>query len=177
MKPDMHDGMNADMKGDLHERARRLIDMERVESLAAPDRRWLEEHLAGCEACAARAAATEAALRAVKTPPVSMPLGLAASAQSIVRRRAEELHAQRTRNLALGVGCTLSWLLGVASAPLVWRVCVWVGATFELPRLLWVAGFVAWWLVPASAMGLVILWQRRRADAESHGFGSGWERR
>jgi hypothetical protein len=177
MKERMPERMNAGAGDDLHERARRLIDTERVEGLAPSDQRWLEEHLAGCEACTGRAAATDATLRTLKTARVPVPHGLAASTQSIVRRRANELRAQRGRNVALAAGCTFSWLLGVASAPLVWRACAWVGATFELPRLLWIAGFVAWWLVPAAAMGLVILWQRRHAEAESRAFGPEWERR
>lgn len=173
----MNDKLNVSMNDDLHERARRLIDKERVEGLAVPEQRWLEEHLAACEACAGRVAATDAALRVLRTMPVSVPRGLATSAQLIVRRRAEELRAQRTRNVGLAVSCTLSWVVGVASAPLVWRVCAWLGATFGLPRLLWMSGFVAWWLVPVSAMGLLILWQRRRAEREANGFGTGWERR
>ena len=160
-----------------HERARSLIDKERVEGLTVPEQRWLQEHLAVCEACASRAAATDTALRALRTAPVSVPHGLAASARLMVRQRAEELRAQHTRNIALAVSCTLSWVVGVASAPLVWRACAWLGATFALPRLLWMSGFVAWWLVPAAAMGLVILWQRRRAEGESRGFAPGWERR
>jgi hypothetical protein len=163
----MNHGMDLGVKtavdDGLHERARSLIDKERVEGLTAPEQRWLEDHLAGCEACTGRAAATDAALRALRMALVPVPHGLAASAQLIVRRRAEEMHVQHARNVALAVSCTLSWVVGVASAPLVWRACAWLGARFELPRLLWILGFAAWWLVPASAMGLVILWQRRRA--------------
>jgi hypothetical protein len=170
MKARMNDGTKAGIDDDLHERARRLIDQECVEGLAVTDERWLKEHLAACEACAGRAAATEAALRALRTVPVSVPHGLAASALLIVRRRTEELRVQHTRNVALAVGCTFSWAVGVASAPLVWRVCAWLGATFELPRLLWMLGFVAWWLVPASAMCLVILGQRRRAEGCNGGL-------
>jgi hypothetical protein len=172
MRPRMNDGMNAGMKAsmrtgiddDLHERALRLIDQERVEGLAAPDQRWLADHLGACEACAGRAAATQAALRALRTAPVSVPHGLAASAQLIVRRRAEELRVQRTRNVALAVGCALSWLVGVASAPLVWRVCAWLGHEFDLPRAVWVFGFAFWWLVPAAAAGGVVLWYRSQAE-------------
>ncbi len=162
----MSDGMNVSMNGDLHERARRLIDKERVEGLAAPERRLLEEHLAACEACAGRAAATDTALRALRTMPVSVPRGLATSAQLIVRRRAEELRVQHTRNVALAVSCTLSWVVGVASAPLVWRACAWLGREFDLPRVVWVLGFGFWWLVPAAAAGGVLLWYRSRAERE-----------
>jgi hypothetical protein len=171
--------MKPDLNGDLHERAQRLIDMERVEGLAPADRRWLGDHLAACETCAARAAQTEGALRALRTVSVLVPGGLAASAQFIVRRRSEELRVQHTRNVALAIGCTLSWVLGVASAPFVWRICAWLGAALDLPRAVWMLGFATWWFVPAAAMGLVILWQRRRSEGESMrgSAGAGWEGR
>ncbi|HXJ94134.1 MAG TPA: hypothetical protein VMT20_14895 [Terriglobia bacterium] len=158
--------MNVSMNGDLHERARSLIDKERVEGLAAPELRWLADHLGACEACAGRAAATDAALRALRTMPVSVPSGLATSAQLLVRRRAEELRVQHARNVALAVSCILSWVVGVASAPLVWRVCAWLGREFDLPRVVWVLGFGFWWLVPAAAASGVVLWYRSRAERE-----------
>jgi hypothetical protein len=166
--------MSASMNDDLHARAWRLIAMERVEGLAANDQIWLRGHLDACGICAARAEAADAAVQALRTTSVSLPRGLAESTQWTVRRKAEELHAQRTRHVALAVGCTLSWLLGVASAPLVWSICAWGGAMFDLPRAVWLAGFAAWWFVPLAAMGLVILWQRRRAEGESRGAGPEW---
>lgn len=169
------DAKNADV--DVHERARRLIDMERVEGLSPVDQRWLEDHLAACEACAGRASQTDAALRILGTFSVSVLRDLAASAQFAVRRRAEELRAQHTRNVALAIGCTLSWVFGVVSAPLVWKACAWLGATFDLPRALWILGFVTWWFVPMSVMGLVILLMRRRWESEPPTFGSRWEGR
>ena len=74
---------NASAVENLHERARRLIDQERVEGLAPEDRRWLEEHLAGCEACSGWAASAEAAIRALKSVSVAVPPGLAVRAQSL----------------------------------------------------------------------------------------------
>jgi hypothetical protein len=85
----------------------------------------------------------------------------------IVRRRAEELSAQRLRNVGLVVGCALSWLVGVASAPLVWRIFAWIGNTFDLPRIVWVLGFTLWWLVPVAAAACVVLWYRARAERET----------
>ena len=71
-----------------------------------------------------------------------------------------------TRNLWLIAGCAVSWVAGVASAPLVWRVCEWMGTTFDLPRLVWHLVFLSWWLVPAASAGLVILWVHKRAERE-----------
>jgi hypothetical protein len=171
--------MKPHVSDDVHDRARRLIDRERVEGLPRADQRWLAEHLEACEACGGRAAQTEAALRALKTLSVPVPGGLASSVQFIVRRRAEELRAQHRRNVALAIGCMLSWVFGVASAPLVWRICAWLGATLDLPRVVWMIGFAGWWFVPVLAMGLVILGQRRRAESASirDSAGAGWQGR
>jgi len=154
------------MNENLHERARRLIDAERVEGLSDEDRRWLEEHLAGCDACARWAAATDAALGTLRSVSVALPPGLAAATRLRVRQRAQELNHSRARNAALVAGCALSWLAGVASAPLVWRAFAWLGATFDLPRVVWVIGFACWWLVPGAAAAMVVLWQRSLAEPE-----------
>jgi len=154
---------------DDHEQARRLMDMERVEGLAAAERRWLQEHLADCEACAGWETSTEAALRLFKSAPVAVPLGLAESAKLRVRERVAELEQQRARTVALIVGCGLSWLMGVASAPLVWKACAWIGSLFDLPRIVWVLGFACWWLVPAATVGLLIAWAGSRPERENLG--------
>lgn len=151
---------------DSHARARRLIDKESVEGLGVEERRWLEEHLAGCEACWRWAAAAEAALRMFRSVSIVPPPGLAALAKFRVHERAMALKQQRARNRALIVGCALSWLVGVASAPLVWRLCAWLGSTLDLPRIVWQLAFFFWWLVPAAAAGLVIILAQARSHNE-----------
>jgi anti-sigma factor RsiW len=151
---------------DLHERALWLIDRERVEGLEPEERRWLQDHLAGCEACAARSASTEAAVRGLKSVSVPLPPGLAASTNLRVRKEVADIKQRRTRTIALIAGCAASWTVGVASAPLVWRLCEWLGTTLSLPRIVWELGFLSWWLVPAASAGLVVLWARSRAERE-----------
>lgn len=158
--------MKNEASENLHERAQQLIDRKHVEGLPPEELRWLEDHLSTCEACAGRSASTKAALRSLKSVSVALPSDLAASAKLRVREEAARLKQRRARNLALIVGCAISWALGVASAPLVWRVCEWLGSTFALPRIVWIAGFACWWFVPAAAVGLVILWAQARAERE-----------
>lgn len=152
--------------GDMHERARRLIDHELIEGLAPDEHRWLEDHLGVCKDCAAWAASTKETLRALKSVSVALPSGLAASTNLRVREKAAELKQRRAKNLALIAGCAASWIAGVASAPLAWRLCEWLGTTLDLPRIVWVLGFLCWWFVPAVAAGLVILWARTREERE-----------
>lgn len=149
---------------DSHERARRLIDVERVEGLAVEESRWLEDHLAACESCARRAAETEAAIRSLKSISVSLPPGLSALTKQRVLARAQELAQQRKRNLVLIAACAFSWLAGVASAPLVWKLCAWGGSELDLPRLVWQLAFFCWWFVPAAATGVVILLANARSN-------------
>lgn len=150
--------------GNLHERCRNLIDRNLIEGLTAEEQRWLEDHMAECGPCATRMASTEAAVRAVKSVSIALPRGLAASTKLRVREQAANHKRRRARNLALIAGCAVSWVAGVASAPLVWRMCEWVGTTLYLPRIVWQLGFLSWWLVPAACAGLVVLWARPRAD-------------
>lgn len=152
--------------GNLHERARSLIDRNTIEGLEPEDQRWLAAHLAECEACTAHAVSTEAAVRAVKSVSVALPRSLAASTKLRVREEAAKLKQRRARSLALIIGCTISWVAGVASAPLVWKVCEWVGTTLDFPKVVWELGFLSWWLVPAASVGLVVLWVSARAERE-----------
>jgi hypothetical protein len=142
---------------DLHERARRLIDMERIEGLAIEEGRWLESHLAVCEACAGWAEDAGAALQMFRSVSIAPPPGLAVLAKLRVREKAVELKQQRSRNLALIAGCAVSWMAGAASAPLVWRLCAWLGSRLDLPRIVWQLAFFSWWFVPAAAASLVII--------------------
>jgi len=151
---------------DIHELARRLVDRERIEELAPEEQHWLSDHLVACEDCAAWQTSTEAVLRALKSLSVALPPGLAASTNFRVREEAAKLKQRRARNLALIAACVISWVAGVASAPLVWRACAWIGAVLDLPRIVWELGFVAWWFVPAGAVGLVVIWARVQAERE-----------
>lgn len=69
----------------------------------------------------------------------------------------------------LWVCCGFSWLLGIASAPLVWDVFKWLGSEAGVPALLWEAGFALWWLVPASIAAAIVIWQRSRGLSDTQG--------
>jgi len=161
---------NKQASDNAHQRARRLIDRERVEGLEPEERRWLVEHLRLCADCASRSASTEATMQALKSISVPVPPGLAASTSLRVREKALEMKGRRTRKIALVTACSGSWAAGVASAPLVWKACEWLGTTLDLPRIVWVLGFLSWWLVPAVSAALVILWVTARADREGPSF-------
>src|SRR5260370_4106660 len=82
------------MSQELHARAERLIAQERVEGISTADQLWLRQHLADCASCAARASATEQAIRSLRGWSVAMPPALASRTQFRVRMRAQQLRGE-----------------------------------------------------------------------------------
>ena len=148
------------MNENLHERARQLLDESVVEGLRPADEAWLREHLAACSDCALRVAATQNVLRALRAVPVSLPRDLAARTQLRVRLRAQQTSPATNGSFWLWAVTAASWLLGVFSAPLVWRGFAWLGANFGVPKLALEFGFVLWWAVPALVAVGAVLHQR-----------------
>src|SRR5262249_27171894 len=137
-----------------------LLTESIVEGLQPADQSWLRQHLAGCPSCAREAAATHDVLRALRAVPVGMPRDLAARTQLRVRLRAQETATAANGSFWLWVVTAASWLLGVFSAPLIWRGFAWLGSNFGLPKLALEMGFVLWWAVPALAAVGAVLHQR-----------------
>jgi anti-sigma factor RsiW len=148
------------MNENLHERAQRLLTESVVEGLCPADETWLCDHLAECPACAREAAATRNVLRALRGVPVSVPRDLAARTQLRVRLRAQQASPAATGSFWLWAVTAASWLLGVFSAPLVWRGFAWLGSNFGLPKLALEFGFVLWWTVPPLLAAAIILHQK-----------------
>jgi hypothetical protein len=157
------------MNPEIHERARRLIDAWQIEGISASDREWLDAHLAECSSCQSRVEANERALQALRTISFSVNPSLVSTTQARVRLRARELRENQVRMRALWISCALSWVLGVASAPFVWRAFQWIGIHAALPSLIWKTGFALWWLLPAGAVAILVAWnQRRTANQEGY---------
>jgi hypothetical protein len=144
----------------LHQRAQRLLAESLVEGIAASDRAWLGQHLRECADCAREAAVTQEALQALRGVPVAVPQDLVARTQLRVRLRAQEAGESSRSGLLLWVITGASWLLGVFSAPLVWRGFAWFGGQFGVPRLALEMGFVLWWTLPALLAVAAVLYQR-----------------
>jgi hypothetical protein len=153
------------MNENLHQRAHQLLAESLVEGLRPADEAWLREHLAACSGCAQEAAATQNALRALRAVPVSVPRDLAARTQLRVRLRAQQTSPATNGSFWLWAVTAASWLLGVFSAPLVWRGFAWLGANFGLPKLALEIGFVLWWAVPALVAVAAVLHQRALSEA------------
>jgi hypothetical protein len=154
------------MSENLHQRAKQLFDESLVEGLSSGDQSWLDGHLRDCAECSHEIARTRQLLRAFGSVPVAIPRDLAARAQLRVRLRAQESAQAAPTSALLWVMTAASWVLGILSAPLVWRVFAWVGSQLNLPKPVLEFGFVLWWTVPALIAVAVILHQR----SSSHGL-------
>ena len=160
-----------------HVRARQLFAQSLVEGLAPGDETWLAAHLRECDACSRDTASTHELLSALRTVPVSVPHHLAARTQMLVRLRAQQAGQASEGNLLLWVVTAASWLLGVFSAPLVWRGFAWVGAQLNLPKPVLGLGFVLWWAVPALIAAAAVIHQKTAGNSMAgRSFGSNIKR-
>jgi hypothetical protein len=155
------------MSGEMHARAEKLIAQERVEGLAREERQWLANHLRECANCARLAQDTDAALRSLRQNPIPLPPGLAARTQFRVRLRAQEMQEREPKRRLIWIICGMSWALGVATAPYVWRAFEWVGQRTGAPKLLWELGFGLWWTIPALVAAAVLLMEKAGQPGDS----------
>ena len=163
------------MNAEVHERACRLIDASHVEGISVSERNWLDAHLADCPTCEARARANERALQALRSNTLSVDPALVSTTQARVRWRARQLRENQARLHALWISCGLSWLLGAATAPLLWEAVAWLGRRLDVSQAVWIAVFVMCWIAPATLVGAVVAW--KYSHAASAGIGrTTWER-
>jgi len=155
------------MNENLHARAEKLIAQERVEGISQAERDWLAGHLHECPACSQVAQQTNDALRTLRGLAIPLPRGLAARTQFRVQLRAQELREREPKRRLLWIMCVMSWGLGIATAPYVWRAFEWAGERIGLPRLVWEMGFGLWWTIPALIAGAVVLMENLRLAHEN----------
>jgi hypothetical protein len=153
------------MSENIHQRAEQLFAQSLVEGLSSADQAWLEAHVRECPECARQTASTQELLRALRNVPVAIPRDLAARTQLRVHLRAQESAQRSTSGTVLWIITAASWLLGVLSAPLVWRGFAWLGVEFNLPKPMLELGFVLWWAVPALVAVAAVLHQRAMSHA------------
>jgi hypothetical protein len=153
----------------VHDRALQLIAQARVEGIAEADSNWLRAHLEECEFCSDQARHTDRALRLMRTAAIPLPQGLASRTQFRVRLRAQELREREPKRRALWLACAVSWALGIASAPYVWRLFAWFGERTGVPKLVWELGFGLWWTIPALFFAFVMLMEKMRHGEERIG--------
>ncbi|MGC1415442.1 MAG: hypothetical protein WA817_09185 [Candidatus Acidiferrum sp.] len=155
------------MNENLHARAEKLIAQERIEGISQDQRNWLAAHLRECQACSQVAQQTNDALRILRGMPIPLPRGLAARTQFRVQLRAQEMREREPKRRLLWIMCAMSWALGIATAPYVWRAFEWAGEHIGVPRLVWEMGFGLWWMIPALIAAAVVLMENARLANEN----------
>jgi len=148
------------MREEGHEWALQLIDKMQVEGLTAAERVELEAHLESCAHCQKLAHQTEQALRAFRAAAPRFDSSLVLRTQMQARVRAHEIAENAARLRALWISCALSWVLGVVSAPLMWRGFEWLGQRLALSRVEWITGFALAWIAPAVVAAAIIVWRQ-----------------
>jgi hypothetical protein len=155
------------MSNDRHERAQILMFQRRVEGVSAEEQSWLAAHLSECEMCSGVDAQTGAALSALRSAQIELPKNLASRAQMRVRLRADEMNEREPGRKLLWALVGISWMLGVATAPLVWRGFEWVGSEFGLPKIVLLSGMALWWLVPGLLITGAVVMQKQKSEREA----------
>jgi hypothetical protein len=155
------------MNENLHARAEALIAQERIEGILQSERDWLAAHLRECPSCAQIAQQTNDALGALRGLPIPLPRGLAARTQFRVQLRAQEMREREPKRRLLWIMCAMSWALGIATAPYVWRAFEWAGERIGVPKLLWEMGFGLWWTIPALVAAAIVLLESVRLANEN----------
>jgi hypothetical protein len=153
------------MRNDEHARARGLIDAAAIEGIPSSDREWLDGHLESCAECSAFARVTDSAAGVVRLTTVALPPDLAARTQYRLRLRMDEAPRVRYR-WALGISAGLSWVLGIASAPVVWRGFEWASRLTGLPPVWMKLAFGLWWAVPAALAAAIWTIENRKAEEQ-----------
>ena len=149
------------MNEQTHQRARKLVAQQNIESLSSDEQYWLEAHLAECESCAAEQIQLRESLSALRTMHLDLPPNLASRTQFRVRMRAEELREKEPAKKSVWAIAAVSWALGVSTAPWVWHGLEWLGRETGAPKLLLQAGFVLWWSVPPMIAAWAALSDKR----------------
>jgi hypothetical protein len=153
----------------MHERARRLLTIDRVEGLTATERAWLEAHLDGCPVCMREAEVLDTALQQLQAAP-SAPAGLVRRTQLAVRVRAEAHGREQGALVPLWVAAAFSAVWTLATAPVAWWALARVGRAAHLPDFVWQAGFILWWFLPATLAAAVLAWRHVAGNAQSSSF-------
>ncbi len=154
------------MSEQTHERAKELIAQACIEQVSSDDQRWLEAHLAECESCANEQRRLRESLSALRTMHLDLPPNLASRTQFRVRMRAEELREKEPAKKFIWAIAAVSWALGVATAPFVWRGIEWLGHTTGAPTIILQVGFVLWWSVPPLIAAWAALFDKRLAQPQ-----------
>ena len=145
------------MKPDIHQQARELIACTGSEQLSQERSSWLRDHLQECAPCREYAAAASQVAAAMRAIPVAADRNLVRTTQLRVRLHAQKLQQQRDRMRLVWMSCTLLFVSGALTTPLLWRSFHWMGEMAQLSTPVWQGAFVMFWIVPALTASIFLI--------------------
>jgi hypothetical protein len=144
-----------------HERAIDLITRNGVEGIDRSEAAWLDLHLEGCPNCSSYASSLGAASQVFRSTPVMAGRSLVSSTQARLRTRATEMRERESRMFLVGISFCLGVLSSTASAWLWWKFGSWVVQLLGLPESIVAPGVVLFWLLPAIAFAMLMMFVPR----------------
>ncbi len=144
------------MSESTHERAARLIFRSQIEDMPPADSVWLEAHLADCDECRHRAAATYRAIQAIRSATVALDPALVENTRLQIRRLAQKRVRRGFPGAWLWVGSALSSAWIVVSGLYAWRGFGWIAHQVGIPSPFWQMGFALWWVVPTLLLAALL---------------------
>jgi hypothetical protein len=148
------------MNPETHERARKLLGAATVEGISPMEDQWLKTHLSACEECTNEARALESAVGAFRSLRVVANGDMVRRTNLAVRRRAQELQARREHAIPLWISVGVSTVLVLVTTPYAWSLFAWFGRITNMPNMVWQAGFLMWWFLPATILAAAAGWKR-----------------
>jgi predicted anti-sigma-YlaC factor YlaD len=143
------------MTHDIHEQARELLALGL--ELTDAQQKTLRDHLAACAPCQSFADAVGQTATALRSSPLAADARLVRATQMRVRFHAARLRETRERMWLVGMACAGVGISAAVSAPLVWKLFGWMGASTGMARPVWQAGFVVLGIVPVLAVAVLLL--------------------
>jgi anti-sigma factor RsiW len=141
------------------QRAKKLLEAERIDGISAEERKWLAEHLETCAACTNEANALAFAVGSLRSVSVTASPDLVRRTSMVLRRRSAQLRQERDRALPLWIAVGIASVWMIVTAPVTWSIFSWLGRTLEVSDLVWELGFLMWWFLPATVLGAAAAWQ------------------
>jgi predicted anti-sigma-YlaC factor YlaD len=145
------------MTPDAHDEARQLVALGRVEELPGARQIWLRSHLEECAACKEYAEAAGRAVQALRSVTLAADARLVRATQMRVRFHAGRLREARERMWVMGLACLGVGLSAAVTAPVLWRLFVWMGEQVGVSGTVVQASFAVFYIVPALAVSVLLL--------------------
>lgn len=148
-----------------HERAAGLLAERAIEGVSQADEAWLQQHLAGCEACSGYANALGLTRQALCSIPVTASDELVSATKARVRIRALEMREQAARTALVSISVLIGAAVSSVSLYYAWPLVRWLETSFEMPAIVVEPGFVVAWFLPTMIAAAFLAAFRSQSQA------------